>query len=944
MRTFNLFLAMATLLLAAAPLSAQSVNLAGLSAPVTVYEDADGIPTISAATEADAYQVMGYLHARDRFFQMDFNRRAASGRLAELVGQGALSSDIELRTLGLRRAALATYQALDNEVVAALQSYANGVNAWLAEGNLPPEYTVLELSSAEPWTPVDTLVIGKVLAFQLSFDLDIDATIKLGTYQAVGNAVGFDGTALFFEDTHRIQPPDDRVTVPNFLSSIGGIGADSDSEKINDEPASRAASGATVLNPQVDATTLEMAHRIRDRYTGTPLLEAAMKPAERQAGSNWWVIAGDRTESGAPMLLNDPHLSLNQPAIFYEAQLVVAGEYAVNGVSFPGIPGIVQGCTEQFCWGSTVHPMDVTDVYSEQFQVNAFGLPTHTIYQGNAEPLQLLVQSYRVNQVGDGEADNLMRAPVGYDAGAITFIVPRRNNGPVLDVDGSSGISVQYTGWGPTFELEAFRQINRAGNLDEFEAALQKFDIGSQNFSYADRDGNIAYFATAENPIRADLQAGNVDGGIPPFIIRDGTGTLNHEWLPVMNPQPDQALPFEIMPFSEMPQVMNPDAGYIANANNDPIGVTLDNNALNQVRPGGGLYYLNPGYAAYRMGRIDRVIQFRLDNQESISVDDMTALQADDRLLDAELMMDLINNALLATSWQPVFDLQNQANIQEALSLLRNWNFQTPTGIAEGYDAGDDPMALMQPDQAEIENSAAATIFAMFRSQLVRNIVDATLQRAGVSELPGSRAAYNATKWRLLNFQNDRGIGASGLDFFQVDGAPSRDAARDFVILTSLDQALDRLASDEFAPAFGNSTDLTDYRWGLLHRITFDHPLNADPFNIPNGGGFMDVAPDLPGVARQGGYEAVDASSHSARANSLNGFRFGSGPARRFYGLMGADGISGGEIIPGSNPGNAFDPRYGNQLGRWLTNQYHDFQVGESAAATSAVRTLQFQP
>src|SRR5690606_7535739 len=138
--------------------------------------------------------------------------------------------------------------------------------------------------------------------------------------------------------------------------------------------------------------------------------------------------------------------------------------------------------------------------------------------------------------------------------------------------------------------------------------------------------------------IREDLQNLTVDG-LPPWFIRNGTGAQANEWLPVMNPQPNQALPFEIMPAAEMPHLVNPANGFVTNANNDPIGTTLDNNPLNQLRPGGnGIYYLNPGYASYRMGRVDREIKAMVAEGD-VSVRDFIDLQANVNLLDAELVL-----------------------------------------------------------------------------------------------------------------------------------------------------------------------------------------------------------------------------------------------------------------------------------------------------------------
>jgi penicillin amidase len=144
----------------------------------------------------------------------------------------------------------------------------------------------------------------------------------------------------------------------------------------------------------------------------------------------------------------------------------------------------------------------------------------------------------------------------------------------------------------------------------------------------------------------------------------------------------------------------------------------------------------------------------------------------------------------------------------------------------------------------------------------------------------------------------------------------------------ALRAALDALASDAFAPAFGNSTNLDDYRWGRLHRVTFDH--RSDPLaSIPPQAGYADLAPGLPGISRDGGYEVVNASGFSARADSVNGFRFGSGPVRRYVGqpLWGKNGagprISGENVVPGGSSGIPGDPLYAAQLGDWLTADYH---------------------
>jgi penicillin amidase len=921
------------LLISIQPALAEDFNFPGLGDTVTVTEDQYGVPTIRGKSELDVSFVQGYIHARDRFFQMDFSRKLAQGRGAELVGEAALANDVQLRTLGLGRAALATWQALDGDIKGILQAYANGVNAWLNSNPLPPEYVGLELTKVEPWTALDSVSFYKLVAWQLSFDLDeIPETIRLGAYQAAGEIVGFEGVALF-NDVSPYLPPDGRVTVPGFIDSIGGIGQVP--AKSRDSGAVLESENDPMSNMLVSDTTLELARILEEKFSQSPLLKTLLTGRDKDKGSNEWAISGEFTESGYPIVANDPHLPLDTPPTMHEVNLVYdqsEDSYSVSGIQFPGAAGVIQGCNDSICWGSTVNPMDVNDVFQDKLQTNALGLPTHTVHSGEAEPLNQVFQTWYVNVIGDEVPDNMVRAPVGIDAGGITFISPRRNNGPVLAFFDGDALFSQYTGWGPTFETKFVYEMNKARDLDEFKAALQYFDMGSQNWIYGDVEGNIGYFTSAENPIRSDMAAGTLDGGVPPSFIRDGSGALNHEWLPVSNPQPNQATPFEIMPFDEMPQVVNPPSGYIANSNSDPVGATLDGNPWNQVRPGGnGIYYLNYYYADYRQGRADRVMKSLTEQDKPVTVQDLMDLQANTQMLDAELTLPTLLQVMSQVPVPP------DSMMEQALGVLSTWDYSAPTGLAEGWDAGDDPNMAIEPDETEIRNSAAATVFAAWRSRLVQNTIDATLTAIGLSDyLPNSTVAQRAFTLHLLAYPQNQGVGQSGINFFSA-GLPE-------TVVGSLQQALDLLASDEFAPAFANSTDIMDYRWGKLHRIVFDHPLGVDPFNIPNGGGFTDLAPDLPGLARQGGFEAVDASSHSARADGLNEFMFGSGPNRRFVGEMTPDGVVGYNTIPGGQSGVFLHPNYSSQLPLWLTNSYHPLALGSEDGDAVAVTSYSFGP
>lgn len=933
------------LVLALAVTAGAQTQFKGLTAPVQVSWDRNQVPHIYAQNDHDVMMVMGYVHARDRFFQMDYGRRQFSGTAAELLGKSELANDIQFRTLGLRRAAEASWPAYAQDIQALLQAYADGVNTWLHDpaSTIPPEYAAVELTRASiaNWSPIDTLTIAKGIAFGLSFDEDMSYTVTLNAYQQAGKKNGFDGTSLFYDDLFRAAPFDPAVTVPGFLTGPqGGRKKHTQRMKVED-----------VVRPEA----IRLAEKYLEANRGRP----SLGHRETGIGSNWWLVSGRNTSTGNAMLASDPHLALSIPSVWYEAHLNVSndpvrGPLNVNGVSFPGTPGITLGCNDRICWGATVNPMDVTDTYQESLVFNfATMTPTGTVFENTVEPVQIITQAYRVNQTGDGVLDNLADGQVGPLAGGLTIIVPRRNNGPIISVNTSNpfnitGLSVQYTGWGPTCELAAFLGFTRAKGLDDFRQALRSFSFGSQNFGYADVDGNIAYFAGGAMPLREDLQTLGYADGAPPFLIRDGTHHFKNEWLPVKNPQPGQLVPYEILPANEMPQSVNPVWGYLINGNNDPVGITLTNSPLSFLRPGGGIYYLGPGYdGGFRAGRVTELIQKLVASGGKISLQDMQRIQANNQMLDAEVFTPYIlaafANAQANGAPAALAAMVSDAGIVEAVGRLGNWDFSTPTGIQAGYDPGDDASNLPAPSDTEIQNSVAATIYSVWRGQFLANTIDAALKSVGLaSQLPRDDRSLEQLRLQLDSFWKTRGRGASGLNFFPAPNAPTPEAARDILILKSIRDALNLLAGSTFAPAFSRSTSQIDYRWGKLHRIVFDHPLGGS-FNVPPAGGYANLAAGLTGIARSGGFEVVDASTHSARAAGLNSFMFDSGPSRRLVAEM-APAVSAFQAIPGGESGVATDPAYANMLGEWLTDGYHPLYLAAGQVSAAQVSQEQFTP
>ncbi len=929
---------------------ADEIEVPGLSHPVKVTTDRDGVWHFFAQNDFDLFIAQGYVHCRDRLFQMDDTRRQVDGTQAEVRGPDRLPADIQARIIGLDRAAQRSLDAAPPRFQALIQAYADGVNHCIETLPLPPEYELLELTQVRPWEAVDTLKVGKAIAANLSLDIDTGLTEDLFDFIQAGLDNGFDGQVFFSEDVFRSAPMDPASTVPDATNGTPFA-------------VEWKAGEATQL-----AAAAEAAARASEKLREHPLFELALERRQSFVGSNEWGVTGSVTPSGRPIIANDPHLSLNVPSTFWEQHLVVTddpveGPVNVSGVTFPGAPGVILGQNERVTWGATTNPMDVSDVFAdtlyvaqpECFLIGALACIESPPGVFHAVEIQLGV-TYFFNVVGDGIEDNLIQA-TGLPAEAeIIATVPFRSFGPIIDITDPSvleppfGITealvLQYTGFHATQELQTFAKWNRAANLDDFLDGLAHFDVGSQNWAYADVEGNLAYFSSAELPLRRDLEDGTVVG-LPPFFVRDGASGENN-WIPDPNLSQGQTIPYAILPFEEMPQTVNPENDYFVNANNDPAGTTLDNDPLNQVRVSSpnAIYYLNPSYAiGLRAGRITRLIEDEIAADGKITSRDMERFQANTQQLDAELLVPFVLEAFAnASSPGAVAELAalaGDAGVAEAVGRLDAWSFSTPTGIDEGWDASDvngiriplfghpgnddddddddDDDGGGGGGQQEIDASVAATIYNMWRGFAIRNIVDARLADFGLGT--GSSEALKALD-NLLRQDPYTGIAAAGVDWIPEPAALSAAERRDLALLQALRDALDQLASPALAPAFAQSTNQEDYRWGKLHRIVFDHPFE-DAFDIPPQAGFEDLAPDLPGLARDGGYNVVNASGFSARATGLNSFMFGGGPVRRYVGQKLGPKISGVNVVPGGPSGIPGDPDYATQLATWLTADYH---------------------
>lgn len=542
------------------PVIEGEVNVSILDDEVTVTRDAHGVPHIKAASDKDLYRAQGYVQAQDRIFQMDMSRRQASGRLSEVVGASAVDTDKHFRTFSLRVAAEDSYDGYGDEAKEVLDLFAEGVNAFIEEatasGKLPYEFKVLGYTP-EPWTAIDSLTIGKFMAYDLGGNWDTLAV----RHWALNNFEEDKAKELFIE------------------------------------------------YPEGAPSIIEANLKTPVEFVGN--LDASLLPHEFN-GSNNWVVAGEKTKNGFPLLADDPHLGLNTPSIWYQMHLQ-SPEQNVGGVIFAGVPGIILGHNEDVAWGVTNVGPDVQDLYIEIPNPDD---PTEFLYDGEWEKGEVRDETIAVK---DGED--------------IPFEVIVTRHGPIVsDIlykkeDPDALFSMQWTALEPTKELEAILKINKSTDWDSFEKGLEDFHAPAQSFVFASQDGTIAYKANGRIPIR-----------------KTGEGQL---------PVPGDSSEYGwegYVPYDELPRIINPEEGFIATANNKVIGDEYPYHITN--------FWAQP----YRYERIAEV----LDMGDSFTAEDMVALQMDQHNLYArEFLPNLIDSIEV---------LDSEEKYEAYMHLLADWD------------------------------------------------------------------------------------------------------------------------------------------------------------------------------------------------------------------------------------------------------------------------------
>ncbi|HSE08437.1 MAG TPA: penicillin acylase family protein [Nocardioidaceae bacterium] len=603
-----------------------TIEVPGLRAEVEVIRDEHGIPQVYADNAEDLFYAQGFVQAQDRFFEMDFRRHVTSGRLSELLGEDALETDMYIRTMGWRRVAEQELSLLSTETVDYLEAYSAGVNAYI-DSHSPAQmglaYPVLALNgleyTPEEWTPVDSVAWLKAMAWDLRGNMtdEIQRAIMSARHTE--------------EEIASLYPPYPYGRHQPIVNQGAVV------DRVFEQDAS---SGDTRLptRPGLPDETVAALERLNQGLKDMPDLMGKGSGI----GSNGWVVDGEHSTTGMPILANDPHLAPSLPGIWYQMglhcrEVTEACPFDVSGFTFSGMPGVVIGHNQQVAWGFTNLGPDVVDLYLERIEGKSYlydgGLRRLRTREesievhGRDEPFTFTVRSTRHGPLLSDVSPQL--STVGANA-TVGEGAPPRGNG--------YAVALAWTALTPTRTADAVFMLNRATDWEEFREAARHFAAPSQNIVYADREGHIGYQAPGLIPIRKSGHTGEypVEGWLP---ANDWTGSY--------------------IPFEALPNLYDPEDGMIVTANQAVIGPEYP-------------YLLGePGSYGYRSQRLVQLLR----QKEEYSVEDMAKIQLDARNGFAPTFVSYLRDVFMPSQYLAAGQL-----------LLEGWNYQqTPGSAAAAY-------------------------------------------------------------------------------------------------------------------------------------------------------------------------------------------------------------------------------------------------------------------
>lgn len=572
-----------------------------LAGPVEIIRDKWGVPHIYAQSRDDLFFAQGYVHAQDRLWQMELSRRIAHGRLSEIFGKIAFDTDRFIRIIGLTRAGRNDLDHIDAETEKVLKSYALGINTWLAanQNRLPLEFTLLRFKPA-PWELLDTLAIGKFIAWGLSGNWDSE------------------------------------IVHAAFIERLGA------------ERAARLQGEYHPDNPLVlqDHTFVEMLDHLIEQFDAA---HEWLPVGGLTAASNNWVVDGTKSDTGKPLLADDPHLPLQMPSVWYENHLW-APDMEATGVSFPGTPGVIIGHNREIAWGPTASFADVQDLYIEKFNPAD---KTQYEFRGKWEQAKLVREEIRVKGETEPRVEQVVLTRHGP---VINDLIPSglhphlseqalksaEDDGQVAA--GGIALALRWAGYEEGHITRAALRVNLASNWAEFVEALRDWDAPSMSLVYADRAGNIGYYMPGRIPIRAK------GSGLVP--VPGWTG--EYEWT-------------GWIPHDELPHLYNPPQGYIASANNLIVGKEYPHFLTAETQNG---------------FRARRIVE-RLTEKAQVSTVDFAEIQVDLYCRPAAEFCYLLTEFGPAILREPVLERVKQ-QAAEAIDILKGWDYQLRADSAAG--------------------------------------------------------------------------------------------------------------------------------------------------------------------------------------------------------------------------------------------------------------------
>ena len=621
--------ALAVLAVARQPLpqTTGELEVPGLEGRVSVVRDAQGIPQLYGDSLADLMRAQGFVHAQERFWEMDVRRHVTAGRLSELFGEATVETDRFIRTLGWREVAEREVPLLAPETRNAFEAYADGVNAYVEErspSDLGVEYSVLRATGLdyrpEPWTTVDSLAWFKAMAWDLRGNMTDEVDRVLALSQNTPAQV------------RRLYPRYDGQRFAPIVEGGGVVGGvfdqDAEGTRLPRRPAPAYAA---------DDRAVASLARLRDGLAALPELMGHGDGI----GSNSWVVDGDHSSTGQPLLANDPHLSTSVPGIWTQMGLhcTSVGESCpldVAGFTFSGVPGVIIGHNADVAWGFTNLGPDVSDLYLERVRDDEF------FYDGRWRPLRQRTERIEVR----GGDDVVFRVRSTGHGPLLSDVSDEfKEVGGLADPDNDDGyaaaygVSLAWTALDPSPTADAILALDTAGGWDEFREAAAMFDVPAQNLLYADREGHIGYQAPGRIPVR---QPGN-----------DG-------WLPGEGWRPGDDWSGQFVPFESLPTLLDPEEGFVVTANQAVVDDSDYPYDLGRD--------WDPGFRSQR-------IRQRLEQEGELSVGEMGDIQLDTRNPLAPTLVPLLLEQQVGDGYW--------ADGQE---LLRDWDFtQPPESGAAAY-------------------------------------------------------------------------------------------------------------------------------------------------------------------------------------------------------------------------------------------------------------------